>query len=225
MICKKAIMSELKSISILCVAALSLSACIPGDAKKQSRSYDPSSFASSNARSCLRELKSEKVSFQSLPNKNYGGGCRAHDAVRLLNFGTPTTNLGPMTCTLANGFTDWTRDVVRPAARKYLGSSLAKIETSGTYSCRKVSGSGRLSQHAHANAVDVFAFRFANDRRITVQNGWNGSRDEQRFLRHIQDEACGRFGTVLGPQYNRQHADHFHLDMAPSRLNGNPFCR
>lgn len=35
---------------------------------------------------------------------------------------------------------------------------------------------------------------------------------EQRFLRALHDGACGIFGTVLGPEANTAHRDHFHLD-------------
>jgi hypothetical protein len=182
-------------------------------------------FADKGARICLSGLKSNNISFAALPNKSYGGGCTANNAVSLLDIGTKVTNLGPMTCTLASGFTDWTRDVVRPAAKKHLGSALARIETSGTYSCRRVNGNGNLSQHAYANAVDVFAFVTADGRKVSVLNGWNGSAGERAFLRELHSKACGRFGTVLGPGYNREHANHLHLDMAPSRLGGKPFCR
>ncbi len=34
------------------------------------------------------------------------------------------------------------------------------------------------------------------------------------FLRAVHDAACGRFGTVLGPEANEYHRNHFHLDMA-----------
>jgi len=37
------------------------------------------------------------------------------------------------------------------------------------------------------------------------------------FLRAIQDGACGIFGTVLGPESNAAHRDHFHLDGAERR--------
>ncbi len=211
--------------NLIFLATIALAGCIPGKKNDGIEISDRKSFSSPSAQQCLGNLKSDKVSFRPLANRDYGGGCKAHNAVQLLNFGTPTTNLGPMTCNLANGFTDWTRDVVRPAARKYLGSKLVRIETSGTYSCRRVSGSGNLSQHAFANAVDVFAFVLADGRKITVLNGWSGKKTEQRFLRQIHADACGRFGTVLGPKYNRQHADHFHLDMSPSRVKGTPFCR
>jgi hypothetical protein len=174
---------------------------------------------------CLSELKSNNISFAALPDKNYGGGCSTANTVSLIDIGTKVTNLGPMTCNLASEFADWTRDVVRPAARKFLGSPLARIETSGTYSCRRVGGNGNLSQHAFANAVDVFSFVTADGRKVSVLNGWNGTHSEQRFLRHLHKEACGRFGTVLGPSYNNEHANHFHLDMAQSRMSGHPFCR
>lgn len=45
------------------------------------------------------------------------------------DFGTPTTNLGAMTCPLASSFTDWARYGVAPAAKHYLGSEVVKIET------------------------------------------------------------------------------------------------
>ena len=208
----------------LLTSTLLVSACIPSG-NNVDRPRGNNAFSTPDARMCLSDLKKSKVSFAALPDRQYGGGCKAVNSVRLLDYGTPTTNLGPMTCTLASSFTSWARDIVRPAARKYLGSRLARIETSGTYSCRRVSGTGNLSQHAFANAVDVFAFVMKDGRRITVLKGWNGRSDEAKFLRRIHADACGKFGTVLGPAYNRQHANHFHLDMAKSRLGGNPFCR
>ncbi|MBP6581207.1 MAG: extensin family protein, partial [Sphingorhabdus sp.] len=37
--------------------------------------------------------------------------------------------------------------------------------------------------------------------------------------------ACKRFGTVLGPDYNSAHANHFHFDMAQSMNDGSAYCR
>jgi hypothetical protein len=36
----------------------------------------------------------------------------------------------------------------------------------------------------------------------------------QRFLRRIHTAACRHFGTVLGPEANEAHRNHFHVDMA-----------
>jgi hypothetical protein len=40
---------------------------------------------------------------------------------------------------------------------------------------------------------------------------------EGRFLRQLHKGACGAFGTVLGPEANEAHRDHFHLDLAHRR--------
>jgi hypothetical protein len=54
------------------------------------------------------------------------------------------------------------------------------------------------------------------------------ARDEPRlpseaaFLRRLHRGACGPFGTVLGPEANEAHRDHFHLDLAPRRRSA--FC-
>jgi hypothetical protein len=44
----------------------------------------------------------------------------------------------------------------------------------------------------------------------------------KQFLHEIHVAACKRFGTVLGPEANEAHRNHFHLDMA-ERPRGN-FC-
>lgn len=44
----------------------------------------------------------------------------------------------------------------------------------------------------------------------------------QAFLRQIHAEACKYFGTVLGPETNEAHRNHFHIDMA-ERAVGN-YC-
>lgn len=45
---------------------------------------------------------------------------------------------------------------------------------------------------------------------------------EAAFLRRLHKGACGTFGTVLGPEANEAHRNHFHFDMAPRRRSA--FC-
>ena len=40
------------------------------------------------------------------------------------------------------------------------------------------------------------------------------------FVRKVHDDACNIFGTVLGPEANDAHKDHFHLDMKKRRRSG-----
>jgi hypothetical protein len=208
------------------IAPIALTACGSRDDRDIPRVTNDS-FSSNESRKCLTDLKAQSVRFQVLPNQMRGGGCRTIDTIKLLDLGTETANLGPMTCPLAANFAAWARHAVRPAAKQYLGSDVVRIETFGTYSCRNVNGgrSGKLSQHAYANAVDVSAFVLRDGRRISLLNNWNGEPQERAFLRRIHQSACKRFGTVLGPEYNAQHANHFHFDMAKSMKDGSVFCR
>ncbi len=131
------------------------------------------------------------------------------------------SNIGPVQCHVASTFSDWARFGVDRAARQLLGSSLARIETMGSYACRNVAGSTRRSAHARAEAIDVSGFVLEDGRRISLVNDWNGgTAAEREFLRVVHKSACKRFGTVLGPDYNRAHADHFHLEGT-----GSSFCR
>ena len=207
-------------------ALLALAAC--GGRKDEQIAQRPNdAFKTADARMCLTDLKSKSVKFAALPNQSFAGGCRTIDTIKLMDFGTPTTNLGAMTCPLAANFTAWAQNAVRPAAKQYLGSDVVRIETMGTFSCRNVNGgrSGKLSQHAFGNAIDISAFVLRDGRRVSVLNGWRGPKSEQEFLRRLHQSACKRFGTVLGPDYNGAHANHFHFDMAQSMKDGSAYCR
>ncbi|MEO1719917.1 MAG: extensin family protein, partial [Pseudomonadota bacterium] len=55
-------------------------------------------------------------------------------------------------------------------------------------------------------------------RRVTPER-----RKASAFLKTIHKDACRYFGTVLGPEANDAHRDHFHLDLAPRRRSN--YCR
>ncbi|QIG78445.1 extensin family protein [Stakelama tenebrarum] len=178
------------------------------------------------ARQCRAELARDHVRYTPLPDRDYGGGCLVTNAVQLLDIGVPVSGINSMRCPLAEKFAAWVRHGVSPAAREILGSPLVKVESMGTYACRGIVGAGasasrRLSEHALANAVDISAFVLADGRRITVLEGWDSSDPAVRqFMAIIHRSACRRFRTVLGPEYNAAHHNHFHLDMGEG-----PFCR
>ena len=177
------------------------------------------------ARLCINELSASGARFSPLPDRYYGPGCQALGSVQLDRVGgdlgpLTVTNLGPLACPMANSFAAWARYGVDRAARQILGSPLARIETMGSYACRNVAGTGRLSAHSRAEAVDVGAFVLEDGRRVSVKSGWNASAKEREFLRVVHRSACKRFGTVLGPDYNAAHHDHLHLEHGDGS-----FCR
>jgi hypothetical protein len=190
-------------------------------ASKPPRDARPAAPPPLELRQCMVKLQSQSVLFTPLPDQNFGGGCTAMGSVKLLDIGVPATNLGAMTCNLAANFAAWARYGVQPAARLILGAEIERIETFGTYNCRPIAGSGKLSEHAHSNAVDVSAFVLSDGRRITIEQGWNGDRQTRQFLEIVRASACKRFRTVLSPDYNVAHRDHFHFDMG----GRGGFCR
>ena len=105
------------------------------------------------------------------------------------------------------------RQGVAPAARRHLGSRVTALVNYGSSSCRPIAGTDRASEHATANAIDIAAFRTADDREISVRRDWTATDARGAFLRDAAKGACAIFGTVLGPGYNPAHADHLHLDM------------
>src|SRR3546814_14718277 len=128
------------------------------------------SFTSAAARQCAVDLRQAGVKFTPLPNEDHGGGCSSIDSVKLLDIGTPVTNLGPMTCPLARNFAAWVEYAVRPAARIYFHTEVVKVETYGTYSCRHNYGgrSGRSSPAATSTAVYLPGFVLAAGRRLVL---------------------------------------------------------
>jgi len=173
-------------------------------------------------RQCIAKMDRIVARYALLPDRTFGGGCSALGAVQLRDIGTPVTNLGAMTCGLGYAFTVWVQSDLQIPAMGEFGSPVVRVDTMGTYACRNINGaaSGRLSEHATANAVDVSAFLLKDGRRISVVRGWNGDPREQRFLRSVRASACRRFNTVLSPDYNAAHRDHLHFDMGRG-----PFCR
>lgn len=218
-----------KVLALLPALAL-LSGCleIPQAAKRDAvrRPAEPAFTQRPEARQCLSDLSLSRASFTPLPDQYFGAGCSTIGTVRLTSLRSDDaqlqlSNLGPVTCPLADTLASWARYGVDRAARQILGSPLVRIETMGSYACRNVAGSDRRSAHATANAIDVAAFVLADGRRVSVLQHWYaGTPAERRFLATVQQSACKRFGTVLGPAYNAAHRDHLHVE-----LGGNGFCR
>ncbi len=130
-----------------------------------------------------------------------------------------------MNCGAVAAVDDWLNVTVQPAAAREFGERVIGIDVAASYSCRarnNVRGS-RMSEHGFGNAIDISGFTLADGRKVTVEDGWSGRRDERAFLREVRKQACGEFTTVLGPGSDRHHRNHFHLDLA-RRRNNSTYC-
>ena len=221
----------MRTATLMILAAALTSGCslIPQSTRPRKAAVARSTVvlpSSAAAQACLADLGSKQANFTPLPDQYYGAGCSAVNAVRLSQLKSDhatlvMSNLGPVTCNLADTFAGWARFGVDRAAQQILGSSLVKIETMGSYSCRNIAGSAHRSAHASANAIDVSGFVLADGRRITVAGNWaDKSPAVQRFFSAIHTSACKRFGMVLSPDYNAAHRDHLHL-----QVGGRAVCR
>lgn len=273
------------------------------------------------------------------------GNCGTPAPVTLVSIGNhPQIAFSPpptLTCDMVATLGAWLKEDVQPKARAHLGAPIARIDVMSSYSCRGAYGraANRLSEHAHANALDIRGFVATNAVEVGVLADWGmtareialqvaaakaeaeklaaekaaaekagvaaGARPpapgqplpaatpvspappaavagpglpglgtiiegvpqvwrlpgprpgdgnsgyglsapsrlggpkartaealppnpvevadrKSRFLREIHAAACRKFGTILGPESNSAHKNHFHLDMA-QRKNGN-FC-
>lgn len=164
---------------------------------------------------CRATLEGSQIEFVPVPDRVNAEGCYFQDAVQVRRSGLSYGSGFVATCPLAVGLALFEAHVLQPEAQASFGREVTAIEHLGSYACRNVYNreSGRVSEHATANAFDIAAFRLGDGRRIVLRRDWEGDDAEAQFLRAVHRGACEIFRTVLGPDYNAAHADHFHLDM------------
>ena len=117
-------------------------------------------------------------------------------------------------CAMAGSLADWVVEVQKEAQKDF-GAEIETITTGSDYQCRKVNNghTGRVSEHAFANAVDIVAFKFKNGKSTELGSGWNGTPEEQTFWRALHKAGCDRFMTVIGPDGDAAHQGNLHLDL------------
>lgn len=119
--------------------------------------------------------------------------------------------------------------VLREVSIPFYGRAPSALLVASSYDCRSISGrSQRLSEHALGNAIDITGFRFdtleaasAPGFEVRIDRHWKARGDatrelHARFLEAFTQALIARdvFRTLLGPAH-RDHADHFHFDVAP----------
>jgi hypothetical protein len=165
---------------------------------------------------CRDALARSRLRFTPLADRTLGQGCVYENVVRS-DVSPIAYNITPnATCALTAALY-WYQGRLQAIALREMKSALTRIDHVGIFACRNVNNEtgGSRSQHASANAIDIEAFRFADGRRVSVTRDYGKPSDAGRFLAAARQEACGIFNGVLGPDYNRLHASHFHLDMGP----------
>lgn len=170
--------------------------------------------AAANGAACLGALNGV-AALQSMANLETSDQCHIRDRVSLTSVGGTRLNDVETRCAIALRLAMWERHSLQPAALDILGSALTGIDHIGSYNCRALRTSSgqskRMSTHATADAIDIAGFRFADGRKVNLISGWYSETVDAQFLRAARDSACDWFKLTLSPDYNRLHADHFHL--------------
>ena len=177
-------------------------------------------------RACLANYNLARSQFltphSALGGPSVCGALKPYDMNGTISGRVRLTPAATLQCQMIPSVDRWVTEVIEPAAQRYLFAQLVELKVAASYSCRPMNGvsGNKLSEHGHANAVDISAFHLADGRTVSVKSGWNGAPAEREFLRAVHHGACDLFTTVLGPNANAFHADHFHVDLARHGRDG-----
>lgn len=168
-----------------------------------------------------RKLRGVKVG--NVPGKLNGCGIRK-DAIKLYSVsGVSLSRPAVMECDTAKALKKWVEGGMESSVGRY-GGGVVELKVAAGYSCRTRNSrpGAKISEHGKGRAIDVSGFELKNGNTISVRKDWGGGK-KGRILKKMHKKACGPFGTVLGPNADRYHKDHFHFDIAKHR--GGPYCR
>jgi hypothetical protein len=193
----------------------------------------PGKIITAERQECAERVKGLRVTYEAMAPFGRSGGCGAAAALKVTSIaGVAIVPAAELSCDMVENLHGWVGNAVVPAAKKHLGKRLVQINNASAYACRRRNNSfsGKLSEHAKANALDIATLEFEDASKITIKGDWSGLRQlvggsgKGNFLREIRKYACIRFTTVLGPGSDRYHGDHFHIDVA-RRKSGYRICK
>lgn len=127
-------------------------------------------------------------------------------------------------CQTATALHTWVTQAMRPALGR-TSNRVVGLRVPAHYVCRTRNhrAGARISEHGKGKAIDISAILLDDGEVITVSDDWSRLSRHSRALREMHRNACGIFGTTLGPGSDGLHENHFHYDTAQHR--GGPYCR
>ncbi|MEM1386507.1 MAG: extensin family protein [Pseudomonadota bacterium] len=151
-------------------------------------------------------------------------GCGLAEPVKITSVdGVALSTPATVSCGTAHALRSWVTNGVKPVVGK-AGGGVSTLRVAGSYSCRTRNHKpgAKISEHGRGKAIDISAVILKDGTTMTVLRGW---RHEVfgPMLKAMHARACGTFGTVLGPNSDPYHQDHFHFDIAKHGYG--PYCR
>jgi hypothetical protein len=179
---------------------------------------------------CLSALKQIGAVFKEETRIDDGKGCGIDKPLTLQTVlpGIALKPEGKMRCETALELARWTKDAVLPAAKVALEAEgeLTAINQASSYICRlrNNAATGKISEHARGNAIDIASFTFKSGKSIEIQPRDEDSTLAGAFQRAVTATGCLYFETVLDPGSDEAHENHLHFDVI-ERKGGYRYCR
>ncbi|MCJ8509470.1 extensin family protein [Rhizobium lemnae] len=186
---------------------------------------DPQAYAV-----CLSQLKSLGAEFSEAESiSDEDGTCGIEKPIRLTRPlpGIKLSDPSPLRCKAALALSHWLKDTVQPTLKvAFPDKKITGVRNAASYTCRKRNHAetGKISEHAKGNAIDVIALEFDKGDAIEMKPKTEDPTMEGAFQRTVTAGACLHFRTVLSPGSDATHEDHLHLDIL-ERKGGYRYCR
>lgn len=178
---------------------------------------------------CTAALKALGVAFRDVPRIDDGNGCGIDKPI-IVSEALPGITLKPeatVRCPAALALARWMKESVIPAASAALPEQgrLTTVNQATSYMCRlrNSAGTGKISEHARGNAIDIASFHFEKGEDVAVRSRREDATLTGAFQRTVSAAGCLYFTTVLDPESDAAHETHFHLDVI-ERKGGYRYC-
>ena len=215
-------MRHLRNLAAALIATAALAAC----SGSSNRDYFDTEGLRAPENSC--PVKPSRIGLaERIRDIREGNGCEVRNAWRVQSVGqVGFSQPAILSCGMAEPLREWLDNTVQPNAQRQFGESVVAVDIAASYACRPRNNQrgAKMSEHGYGNAIDIAAFTLESGRKVSVLEGWRGDSGERRFLKEVHGEACDEFHTVLGPNADRNHRDHLHLDLQ-NRRSGGHYCR
>ncbi|WP_184454086.1 extensin-like domain-containing protein [Rhizobium aethiopicum] len=178
---------------------------------------------------CTTSLKELGVVFKETPRIDDGNGCGIDKPI-IVSEALPGIALKPeatIRCPVALALARWMKESVIPAASAALPEQgrITAVNQATAYMCRlrNSAETGRISEHARGNAIDIASFHFEKGDDVAVRSRREDPTLTGAFQRAVSAAGCLYFTTVLDPESDAAHETHFHLDVI-ERKGGYRYC-
>ncbi|RUL97481.1 extensin family protein [Rhizobium chutanense] len=178
---------------------------------------------------CTAALQALGVVFKDTPRIDDDNGCGIDKPI-IVSEPLPGIKLKPeatIRCPTALALARWMKESVIPAASAALPEQgrITSVNQATAYMCRlrNGAGTGKISEHARGNAIDIASFHFEKGEDVAVRSRREDPTLTGAFQRTVSAAGCLYFTTVLDPESDAAHETHFHLDVI-ERKGGYRYC-